>query len=137
LCHVVSRIIFWRLISIGSEDDWVKYVKIVLVNLPRCSNLVVRKLSIDPREAPVGLFPELPNASPCEAPLPYCPEEMVDVADAQSAPNEVGISRPVHGDFGTSNPVVAPQEIPLIQDHPSKLWRNCPNYSNLSASAPP
>jgi hypothetical protein len=34
-------------------------------------------------------------------------KEVVVVADAQLTPNEDGISRPVRGDFGASNPVVA------------------------------
>jgi hypothetical protein len=45
--------------------------------------------------------------------LPDRLEEVVVVADAQSAPNEVEISRPICGVCGASNPVVAPQEIPL------------------------
>jgi hypothetical protein len=108
VCHVASETIFWRLLPISSEDDWVKYVNIVMTNQIRCLDLVVRKVSIDPLP-PVRLSPELPNAPPCEAPLPDCPEEVVAVADAQSSPNEVGISRPVRADCGASNPVVAPR----------------------------
>jgi hypothetical protein len=93
--HGGSGIIFRRLISIGSEDDWVKYVKIVMKNEFQCLDLVVRKLSIDPVRhvcSPlVGLPPELPNASPSEAPLPNHPEEVLVVADVQSATNEVEI----------------------------------------------
>jgi hypothetical protein len=44
------------------------------------------------------------------------------VAYAQLAPNEDGVSHPVRGDFGASNPVVAPQEIPLTQYHPGKCF---------------
>jgi hypothetical protein len=101
LCHVASGTIFRRLISISSEDCWVKYAKIVMTNLPRSLDLVVQKLSIDHCEASIGLSPELPNASPCEAPLHDHPEEVVVVADAQSTPNEVGISRPVRVDCGS------------------------------------
>jgi hypothetical protein len=68
LCHIAFETIFQQLISIGSEDDWVKYVKSVMMNLPRYLDLVVRKLTIDHCEALVGLYLELPNASPCEAP---------------------------------------------------------------------
>jgi hypothetical protein len=50
----------------------------------------------------------MPNASPCEAPLPDHLEEVVIVANAQSAPNEVDISRPVRGVCGALNHVVAP-----------------------------
>jgi hypothetical protein len=76
--------------------------------VPPCLDLVVRKLSFDHCEAPVRLSPQLPNATPCEAHLPNRLEEVVVMADAQSAPNEVPISRPVHGVCGASNPVVAP-----------------------------
>jgi hypothetical protein len=97
------------LISIGSEDDWVKYVKIVMTIVPPCLDLVVRKLSLDHCEAPIGLSTQSPNASSCEAPLPDRLEEVIVVADAQSAPNEVDISHPVCGVCGASNPVVAPR----------------------------
>jgi hypothetical protein len=97
------------LISIGSEDDWVKYVKIATTIVPPCLDVVIQKLSFDHHEAPVRLSPQLPNASLCKAPLPDCSEEVVVVADAQTAPNEVEISRPVCGICGTSNPMVAPR----------------------------
>jgi hypothetical protein len=42
LSHVGSRTVFRRLISIGSEDDWVKYVKIVMTIVPPCLDVVVR-----------------------------------------------------------------------------------------------
>jgi hypothetical protein len=41
LSHVASGKIFQGLIPIGSEDDWVKYVKIVMTVLPLCLDLVV------------------------------------------------------------------------------------------------
>jgi hypothetical protein len=47
--------------------------------------------------------------SPCEAPLSKLPEEVAVVPDAQSAPNEVEISRPDHGVCGASNPLVRPK----------------------------
>jgi hypothetical protein len=51
-------------------------------------------------------------------------EEVDVVPDAQSAPNEVEISRLVRGVCGALNPVVPTQEVPLTQDptpgHPSK-----------------
>jgi hypothetical protein len=77
--------------------------------VPPCLDVVVRKLSFDHCDAPVGLSPQMPNASRCEAPLPERPEEVVAVSDAQSAPNEVEISRPVHGVCGALNLVVAPR----------------------------
>jgi hypothetical protein len=107
LSHVASWTIFQRLISIGSGDDWVKYDKIVMTIVPPCLDVVVRKLSFNHCEAPVGLSPQMPNAYPCEAHLPDRPEEVVVMADAQSAPNKVEISRPVRGVCGASNPVVA------------------------------
>jgi hypothetical protein len=92
--------------------------------VPPCLDVVVRKLSFDHCDARVGLSPQIPNASPCEAPLSELLEEVVVVPDAQSTTNEVEISRPVRGVCGASNPVVHPQEIPLTQDltqdNPSK-----------------
>jgi hypothetical protein len=124
LSHVTSEIVVRHLISIASEDDWVKYVRIVKMIVPPCLDVVVRNLSFSHSAAPVGLSPQMPNASRSEAPLTELPEEVVVVPDAQSAPNEFKISRPVRGVCGASNPVVPPQEIPLthdpIQDHPSK-----------------
>ena len=52
---------------------------------------------------PVGLSPQMPNASRSEAPLPEVLEEVDVVPDAQSAPNEVEISRPVRVICGASN----------------------------------
>jgi hypothetical protein len=124
LSHVASGIVVQWLISIGSEDDWVKYIKIVKTVVPPCLDVVVRKLSFDHCDAPIGLSPQIPNASPYEAPLAELLEEVVVVPDAQSAPNQVEISRPVRGVCGASNLVVHPQEIPLTQDptqdNPSK-----------------
>jgi hypothetical protein len=108
------------LISIGSEDKRVKYVKIVMTIVPPCLDVVVRKFSFDHCDGPVGLSPQMPNASPSEAPLPELPKEVVVLPYAQSAPNEVEISRPVRGVCGASNLVVPTQEIPLKQNHPSK-----------------
>jgi hypothetical protein len=51
----------------------------------------------------------MPNASRIEAPLVELPEEMVVVPDAQSGPHEYGISRPLLGVCGASNPVVPPK----------------------------
>jgi hypothetical protein len=82
LSHVASRTVFSRLISICSEDDWVKYVKIVMTIVLPCLDVVVRNLSFDHCDAPVGLSPLVPNASPCEAPVPELPEEVVVVSDA-------------------------------------------------------
>jgi hypothetical protein len=80
----------------------------------RCLDQVVQKLSIDPVRHGylplVGLSPELPNASPCDAPLPDRIEEVVVMIDAQSTPNEVGISHPVCADCGAYNPVAAPRD---------------------------
>jgi hypothetical protein len=69
LSHVASETVFRQLISIGSEDDWVKYVKIMMTIVPPCLHLVVRNLSFDHCEALVRLSPQLSNASPCEAPF--------------------------------------------------------------------
>jgi hypothetical protein len=76
--------------------------------VPPCLDVVVQKLSHDHCDAPVGLSPQIPNASPCEAPLHEFPEELPVVSDAQSAPNEVEISRLVRVVCGASNPVVPP-----------------------------
>ena len=108
MSHVASGTVFRRLVSIGSEDEWVKYVKIVMTVVRPCLDVVVRKFSFDHCDAPVRLSPQMPNASPCEAPLPEPPEEVVVVPDAQSAPNEVEISRLVRVVCGASNPVVPP-----------------------------
>jgi hypothetical protein len=75
--------------------------------VPPCLDVVVRKLSFDHCDSLVGLSPQMQKASPCEAPLPQRQEEVVVVADAQSAPNEVEISCPVRGICGPSIPVVA------------------------------
>jgi hypothetical protein len=109
LSHVTSRTFVRWLISIASEDDWVKYVKIVKTIVPPCSDVVVRKLSFSHCDALVGLSPQMPNVAHSEAPLPELLEEVVVVPDAQSAPNEVEISCPVHGVCGDSNPVVPPR----------------------------
>jgi hypothetical protein len=50
------------------------------------------------------------NASRIEAPLVELPEEVVVVPDAQSGPHEYGISRPLPGVCGASNPVVPPRD---------------------------
>jgi hypothetical protein len=84
----------------------VKYVKVMKTIVPPCLDVVVRKLSFDHCDELVGLSPQMSNASPCEAPLPELPEEVVVVPDAQSAPNEVYISRPVRGVSGASNLMV-------------------------------
>jgi hypothetical protein len=76
--------------------------------LPPCLDVVVQPLSVTHRDAPVGLSPQMPNASHIEAPLVELPEEVVVVPDAQSGPHEYGISRPLPGVCGASNPVVPP-----------------------------
>jgi hypothetical protein len=108
LSHVTSETVARRLISIASEDDWVKYVRIVKTIIPPCLDVVVRKLLFSHCDAPVELSPQMPNASRSEAPLPELLEEVVVVPDAQSALNEFEISRPVRGVCGASNPVVPP-----------------------------
>ena len=96
--------------------------------VPPCLDVVVQPLSVTHRDAPVGLTPQIPNASRIEAPLVEHHEEVVVVPDAQSGPHEYGISRPLPVVCGASNPVVPPQEIPLTQDpvddHPSKCLRH-------------
>jgi hypothetical protein len=113
LSHITYGTVIRRLISIASEDDWVRYVRIVKTMLPPCLDVVVQKLSVSHRDALFGLTPQMPNASRIEAPLVELPEEVVVVSDAQSGPHEYGISRPLPGVCGASNPVVPPQEIPL------------------------
>jgi hypothetical protein len=108
LSHITYGTVVRRLISIASEDDWVRYVRIVKMMLPPCLDVVVQKLSVTHRDAPVELSPQMPNASHIEAPLVELPEEVVVVPDAQSGPHEYGISRPLPGVCGASNPVVPP-----------------------------
>jgi hypothetical protein len=108
MSHVASGTVVRRLISIGLEDDEVKYVKIVKMIVPPCLVVVVRKLSFSHCDATVGLFPQMPNASRSEAPLPEFSIEVVVVPDAQSAPDGVEISRLVLGVCGASNLVVPP-----------------------------
>jgi hypothetical protein len=91
----------------------------VMTIVPPYLDVVVRKLLFDHCDALVGLSTQMPNASPCEAPLPELPKQVVVVSDAQSTPNVVEISRLVHDVFGASN-LVIPREIPLTHDHPSK-----------------
>jgi hypothetical protein len=80
--------------------------------VPPCLDVVVRKLSFDHCDSLVRLYPQMPNASPCEAPLPELSgKKVVVVPDAQSTPNEVEISRPVRGACGASNPVLSPRII--------------------------
>ena len=100
-----------------------KYVKIVKTIVPPCLDVVVQKLSVSHCNAPVGLSPQMPNASRIEAPLVELPEEVVVVPDAQSGPHEYGISRPLPGVCGASNPVVPPKRSQTqdpVHDHPSK-----------------
>jgi hypothetical protein len=77
--------------------------------VPPCLDVVVRKLSVSHCDAPFGLYPQMPNASRIEAPLPELPEEVVVVLDAQLGTNEYEISRPLRGVCGASNPVVPPR----------------------------
>jgi hypothetical protein len=99
LSHVTSETVVRWLISIGSKDDWVKYVRIVKTIVPPCLDVVVRKFSFSHSATLVGLSPQMPNASRSDTPLPELPEEVVVVPDAQSASNEFQISRPVRGVF--------------------------------------
>jgi hypothetical protein len=109
LSHITYGTVVRRLISIASEDDWVRYVRTVKTMLPPCLDVVVQPLSITHRDAPVGSTPQIPNASLIEAPLVELPEEVVVVPDAQSGPHEYGISCPLPGVCGASNPVVPPK----------------------------
>ena len=109
LSHITYGTVVRRLISIASEDDWVRYVRIVKTMLPPCLDVVVQPLSVTHRDAPVGLTPQIPNASRIEAPLVELHEEVVVVPDAQSGPHEYGISRPIPGVCGASNAVVPPK----------------------------
>jgi hypothetical protein len=108
LSHITSGTVVRRLISIALEDDWVRYVRIVKTIVPPCLDVVVRKLSVSHCDTPVGLSPQMPNASRIEAPLLELQEEVVVVPDAQSVSNEYEISHPLRGVCGASNPVVPP-----------------------------
>jgi hypothetical protein len=77
--------------------------------VPPCLDVVVRKISVSHCDAPVGLSPQMPNASRIEAPLLELPEEVVVVPDAQSAPNEYEISHPLSDFCGAFNPVLPPR----------------------------
>jgi hypothetical protein len=109
LSHITYGTVVRRLISIATEDDWVRYVRIVKTMLPPCLDVVVQPLSVTHRDASFGLSPQMPNASRIEAPLVELPEEVVVVPDAQSGPHEYGISRPLPGVCGASIPVVPPK----------------------------
>ena len=109
LSHITSGTVVRQLISIASEDDWVRYVRIVKTIVPPCLDVVVRKLSVSHCDALVGLSPQMPNASRIEAPLLELSEEVVVVPYAQSGLNEYEISRPLRGVCGASNPVVPPR----------------------------
>jgi hypothetical protein len=54
LSHITYGTVVRRLISIGSEDDWVRYVRIVKTMLLPCLYVVVQPLSVTHRDAPVG-----------------------------------------------------------------------------------
>jgi hypothetical protein len=88
------------LIYIASEDDWVRYVRIVKTIVPPCLDVVVQKLSVSHCNAPVGLSPQMPNACHIEAPLVELPEEVIVVPDAQSGPHEYEIFHPLPGVCG-------------------------------------
>ena len=109
LSHITYGTVVRRLISIASEDDWARYVRFVKTMLPPCLDVVVQKLSVSHRDAPVGLSPQMPNAYRIEAPLVELPEEVVVVPDAQSGLHEYEISRPLLGICGASNLVVPPR----------------------------
>jgi hypothetical protein len=108
LTHITSGTVVRRLISIASEDDWVRYVRIVKTIVQPCLDVVVRKLSVSHCDALVELSPQMPNASRIEAPLLELPEEVVVVPDAQSGLNEYKISHRLRDVCGASNPVVTP-----------------------------
>jgi hypothetical protein len=61
LSHITYGTVVRRLISIASEDDWVRYVRIVKTMLPPCLDVVVQSLSVTHRDAPVGLTPQIPS----------------------------------------------------------------------------
>jgi hypothetical protein len=109
LSHITYGTVVRQLISIASEDDWVRYVIIMKTIVPPCLDVVVQKLSVSHCDAPVRLSPQIPNASRIEAPLLELLEEVVVVPDAQSSPHEYDISRPLPGVCGASNPVVPPR----------------------------
>jgi hypothetical protein len=116
-------------VPISSEDQWEKYVKIVMKSDFQCLDLVVRKLSKDPtplghspligHSPPHGFSPALDVLGPCDPPLSnreVDEENVFVVPDVQSAPNEVG----VYPNVDAPNVVTDPQEIPLTQNHLSK-----------------
>jgi hypothetical protein len=119
---------FRRLVPISFEDQWEKYVKIVMKSEFQCLDLVVWKLSNDPtplghsppigHSPPHGFLPVEDDPVPCDPPIPNREvdvEDVVVVPDAQFAPNEAIIC---------PNGSTAPQEIPLTQNHPSKCRSN-------------
>jgi hypothetical protein len=108
LSHITYGTVVRQLISIASKDDWVRYVRIVKTVVPPCLDVVVQKLSVSHCDAPVGLSPQMPNASRIEAPLLELPEEVAVVPDAQSGSHEYDISRPLPVVCGASNLVVPP-----------------------------
>ena len=117
-----------QLIPIVSEAQWDKYVKTIMKNEFQCLDLVVRKLSNDPTphgySPPRGFSPEPENPAPSDPPLPNREVEVEDVVlvpDAQSALNEVGVCPDVRAECWSNDRVVAPQEIPLTQNHPSDV----------------
>jgi hypothetical protein len=100
----------------------VKYVKIVKTIVPPCLDVVVRKLSFSHCDGPIGLSPQMPNASRSEAPLPVLPKEVVVVPNAQLAQRLRFLV--LFATFVGLRIRWYPQEIPLTQDptpdHPSK-----------------
>jgi hypothetical protein len=127
--------IFRRLIPIGSEAQWDKYVNTVMKNEFQCLDLVVRKLSNNPtphvyppptrHSPPHGLSLDPVNPPIMEPPLlnrELDVEDVVVVADAQSAPNELGVCPGVRVSCGTDDGFPPPHEIPLTQNHPSKCF---------------
>jgi hypothetical protein len=57
LSHITYETVARRLIFIASEDDWVRYVRIVKTIVPPYLDVVVRKLSVSHCDAPFGLSP--------------------------------------------------------------------------------
>jgi hypothetical protein len=52
LSHITYGTVVRWLISIASEDDWVRYVRIVKTMVPPCLDVVVQKLSVSPPPPP-------------------------------------------------------------------------------------
>jgi hypothetical protein len=95
-----------KMILIGCADQWENYVRSAMKSQFQSLDVVMHRVLVDP--IPLGFSPPMGEQAYFDPPVP---ERDVDaevpptVHNTQSAPNDV------------AHP---PQEIPLIQNHPSK-----------------